>query len=830
MFAGKLMKNPPPAPSLRGRGVLLGVLTLAAVAAAQSADWPPAPPLALVADETPGALPPSVTAELVAPQRWRCTFAFQAPPGTRSVTLAGTFNGWSPEAMPLGGPDPDGAWSASIELPAGVHQYKFVIDGDRWVSDPRNSDGVPDGHSGQNSILRLGRIAHLKESDAHIGDGQIDTLALEHRPAMSLYFQRLDGKALLRLRTLTHDVEHAWVAFQGGAQSEMTLVDEGQPFTLWETIARLPASAAADKADEIRYTFVLADGPLRGSTPETYGVPVSQLDIFKTPDWAKHAVWYQIMLDRFRNGDPGNDPNPVRPWTSEWFTPSPWEGQDGQTLYKHYVYDRFYGGDFDGLEEKLPYLKDLGANAIYLMPIFKAQSNHKYNTTNYLHVDDHFGTRGDYDAVVAQEDLTDPTTWQWTASDQRFLKFLKTAHARGFKVIIDGVFNHVGTAHPAFQDVVHNGRASKYADWFNVTSWKPFKYEGWAGFQALPVFKKNKDGLASAAARQHIFDVTRRWMDPDGDGDPRDGIDGWRLDVPNEVAAPFWVQWRKLVKSLNPDAYISGEIWERADPWLDGQHFDAVMNYEFARPTTAWVFNRKQRISPSEIDRRLRTLRLAYPLEATLVLQNLLDSHDTDRVASMALNPDRPYNELNRPQLEGVTYDNEKPGAAEYARARLAALVQMTYVGAPMIWYGDEAGLWGAADPTGRKPMLWADLEPYEKPEENFVMRDQLAYYRQIVALRQAHSALQTGSIQTLLTDDEADVWAFLRRADDEQLVVVLNVAEREREVAVPLPLNAPAPWTAIFGAEGQFAASDHKLTVRVPPISGVVLHAATPK
>jgi glycosidase len=810
-------------------GFLIAALAGAALARAAQ-EWRPAPPLAVVPDHAAGLLPPSVQAQPVSAGRWRCTFRFKPDAPVKAVTLAGTFNGWNATAMPLGGPDADGARSATVELPAGVHQYKFVVDGDRWCSDPQNPDGVPDGHNGQNSLLRLGRIAHLKESDAKLGDGQIETLAIEHRPDVPLYFQRLDGKALVRLRTLTHDAEHAWVAFQGGEPAEMTVVDEGQPFSLWETIAPLPTAGAADNAVEIHYTFVLADGELRGSVPEIYGVPVSPPEVFKTPDWAKHAVWYQIMLDRFRNGNPANDPDPVRPWTTEWFTPSPWEGQDGQTFYQHYVFDRFYGGDFDGLEEKLPYLKALGVNALYLLPIFKAQSNHKYNTTNYIHVDDHFGTKGDYDAAAAKEDLTDPATWQWTASDKRFLKFLKVAHQQGFKVIVDGVFNHVGTAHPAFQDVVKNGQKSKYADWFSIVSWTPFKYEGWAGFQSLPVFKKSKDGLASATATKHIFDVTRRWMDPDGDGDPRDGIDGWRLDVPNEISAPFWVQWRKLVRSINPDAYISGEIWERADAWLDGKHFDAVMNYEFARPTVAWICNRSHKITPSEIDRRLRTLRLAYPLAATLVLQNLLDSHDTDRIASMALNPDRPYNEGNRPQLAGVKYDNSKPGPVEYARVRLAALLQMTWIGAPMIWYGDEAGMWGAADPTGRKPMLWEDLEPYEEPEENFVMRDHLAYYRQIIALRQAHPALQTGAVQTLLTDDEGDVWAFLRRDDDEQLVVVLNAADREREVAVPLPLNAPTRWTAVFGTSGAYTVADHKVQLRVPAISGLVLEATTPK
>ncbi len=822
---------------LASASLVVGLCAVHAALAAQ--EWPPAPVLAAVTDDTPGPLPPSVQAEAVAQRRWRCTFSYLPEGAAQTVTLAGTFNGWSRDAAPLTGPNPEGAWSGTVELPGGVHLYKFVVDGDQWHRDSRNPDGVPDGHSGQNSVLRLGRIARLTESDAEIGDGRIEGLALEHDPSRPLYFQPLTSeRALVRYRTLARDVERVTLVTRTGLATELQVADQDSVFALWEAEAPLfPADPEApddtpvlDERAAVEYTFVLTDGATRVSDPTTYRAANLGDQIFRTPEWAKHAIWYQVFPDRFRNGDPSNDPQPVRPWTSEWFTPSPWEGKDGQTFYNHYVFDRFYGGDIAGLEEKLPYLRELGVNALYLNPIFKATSNHKYNATNYLHVDDHFGTKGDYDAVAATEDITDPTTWKWTESDRRFLRFLKAAHAQGFRVIIDGVFNHVGTAHPAFQDVKKHGQESPYADWFHVTSWKPFKYEGWFGVKSLPVFKKSPDGLASAAAKKHIFDVTRRWMDPDGNGDPSDGIDGWRLDVPNEIPAPFWVEWRALVKSINPDAYISGEIWERADPWLDGRHFDAVMNYEFSRAACAWVFDRKQKITVSEIDRRLRELRVAYPLAATLVLQNLMNSHDTDRVASMAHNPDRAYNHGNRVQDNGPDYDNSKPPPAAYARARLTALLQMTYVGAPMIYYGDEAGMWGADDPTCRKPMLWEDLEPYDKPEENFVMKDHLAYYRQIIALRNAHPALRTGSYQTLLTDDEADVWAFLRRNNDEQLVVVLNAADQDREVAVPLPRSAANHWTVVFGADGRFTATDHKVSVRVPAVGGLVLRAATPK
>jgi glycosidase len=800
----------------------LTVVVLLSFVAAYAGEWPPAPPLSVVPDADPGRLPSSVQAGPAGAGRWRCSFRYRPDGTARTVALAGTFNGWNRDLTPLGGPDADGYWSASLDLPAGVHEYKFVVDGERWVRDPENSEGVNDNHNGQNSVLRLGRLANLKTSPGRTGDGQIDGLALEHDPAAPLYLQRLaQDRVLLRVRTLAHDVEGVSVSVQDGATAALTLIDEGPVFALWEGVATGVQPGGG------RYTFVLTDGSLQVSTTSTFGVPMTA-ELFRTPEWTKHAIWYQIFPERFRNGDPANDRDPLRPWTSEWFTPSPFELRDGQTFYKHFVFHRHYGGDLAGIVEKLPYLRELGVNALYLNPVFQAESNHKYDATNYLHIDEHFGVKGDYEAVAAQEDLLDPKTWRWTDSDRRFLEFIKQAHALGFKVIIDGVFNHVGTRHPAFQDVKTSGRDSKYAEWFNITSWKPFKYEGWAGVDSLPAFKKDPGGFACPAVKEHIFNVTRRWLDPDGDSDPRDGIDGWRLDVPNEVPAPFWVEWRQLVKSVNPDAYIVGEIWDRAGPWLDGRHFDAVMNYEFARAVVGWVFDRKLKLSVSDFDRRLRELRLAYPLEATLVLQNLMNSHDTDRLASMAHNPDRRYDDQNRVQDNGPNYDNSRPTPAAYARAKLAALVQMTYLGAPMIYYGDEVGMWGADDPTCRKPMLWKDLEPYEQPDENYAMEDHLTYYRRIVALRNAHPALRTGTLQTLLTDDAADVWAFLRRDENEALLVAVNASDREAEVTVPMPASAPTRWHGLHGTAAAFQVTEQRLTVRVPAVGGIILHART--
>ncbi len=803
--------------------LLAGVV---AAAAQPDAPWPPAAPLAVVAEGPPAGLPPSVQARATGDGAFVCTFEYLFPPQTampapRSVALAGTFNGWNRDALPL--QESNGSWRAEIRLAPGAYEYKFVIDGDRWIADPRNPSGADDGHQGANSLLRLGRLAGLERSDAARGDGKIDTLALEHRPQQPFFLQRVDdAHVLLRYRMLAGDAERVSVQFRGAAPVELQLLDEGPVYAIYEGRAALPAAAAASGVAE--YVFILRDAALEGTDPSMHKVSLGQQIAFNTPDWARHAVWYQIMVDRFRNGSPANDPPHTRPWTSEWFTPSPWEGADGQTFYRHFVFKRLYGGDLAGLESKLPYLRELGVNALYLNPVFIAESHHKYDATNYLHIDPHFGEKNDYDAIAAAEDLNDPKTWQWTDADRRFLAFIGKAHELGFRVIIDGVWNHVGQPHPAFQDVLKNGEASRYADWFDVESWSPFKHRGWAGHDSLPVFRKSKNGLASAAVKQHIFNVTRRWMDPNGDGDPSDGVDGWRLDVPNEIALPFWAEWRTLVKSINPEAYICGEIWDRADEWLDGRHFDAVMNYEFARVAVALICHDQKQMKPSQADRKLRELRLAYPLAATQVMQNLVDSHDTDRLVSMALNPDRAYDRDNRVQDDNPNYNNARPGPQHYARARLVAFFQMTYVGAPMIYYGDEVGMWGADDPTNRKPMLWADLQPYDKPEENAVMEDHFAYYRTLIALRNAHPALRTGAFTTLKTDDKAHTWVFARADEDEQLIVALNASDQTHCTHVTLPREYPSGWTVVFGPADAASAARGELTIALEPWSGVVL------
>lgn len=543
------------------------------------------------------------------------------------------------------------------------------------------------------------------------------------------------------------------------------------------------------------------------------------------PQWAKHAVWYQIFPERFRNGDPGNDPTKediadafpfepdapwkVHPWTSDWYKRQPWEKSDRWPFYD-LIQRRRYGGDLQGIMDKLDYLQELGINAIYLNPVFDAPSAHKYDGLSYHHIDPNFGPDPDGDRrMMAEENPGDPATWVWTSADKMALDLVKKCHARGIRVIFDGVFNHMGWTSWPFKDVRDKQQASPYADWFSVKSWRDekegteFDYNGWFGHKTLPEFREDEDGIVSGP-REYIFAATKRWMDPDGDGDPSNGIDGWRLDVAFCIAHPFWKKWRKVVKETNPEAYITAELIDpvpQLEPYLQGDEFDAVMNYNFASICSDYFTDEKERIATSEFDRRLKELREAFPAGVAEVQQNLFGSHDTDRIGSHIVNRDKQhsgnwgaYFEFSK--VQNGQYDPRKPTEEELRSQKLFAVLQMTYVGAPMIYYGDEVGMWGANDPDCRKPMVWDDLE-YEdeatlpdggtkaSPDKVGVNRDLLAHYKKLIALRNELPALRTGSFQTVLADNPRQIYGFKRVLGDQQVIVLLNNSDSTQEAEV---------------------------------------------
>ena len=375
-----------------------------------------------------------------------------------------------------------------------------------------------------------------------------------------------------------------------------------------------------------------------------------------------------------------------------------------------------------------------------------------------------------------------------------FLDFIAEAHRQGFKVIADGVFNHVGTGFWAFQDVLKNGKNSPYADWFEITDWGDgtpgsIQYNAWDKKSgALPVFKKDpKLGLAPGP-REHIMAITKRWLDPDGDPSTRDGIDGWRLDVPGDIPHPFWKDWRKVVKAANPDAYIVGEVWTPAQAWLQGDEFDATMNYQFAMAGVDFFVDEKTAVTPSAFGERLAQLATMYPRPIALAMQNLYDSHDTDRVASMFANPDRPYDGANRLQdnslsFNGPHYSTAAPTAIQWKRLEQAVAFQQAFLGAPMTYYGDEAGMWGADDPSDRQPFPWPDKGPYGGGVG--FNREVFEHFQRAVAVRAALPALRTGDYETVLADDATGVFAFARTAGESRVTVVLNRSGETRAVRV---------------------------------------------
>jgi cyclomaltodextrinase len=749
----------------------------------------------------------NIAVEKVGPHLYEVAFAHPGGPTVKSVEVAGSFNQWNPKNTPMKLDPATGAWSGLATMEGGEYQYKFVLNGAEWGPDPANPLKDADGFGGQNSVLRLGPMARVSESRAKVGDSRLQDDALIHVETLPLFFRPLpDGKALVRFVTLANDAEKAEIMRPSSSNVvdlaaapadslswgsyPMTKASSDSRFDYWE------ATIVLDAGNTLVYAFVATDGSAKtivdakGTRPGP-GKPLAPFarrfvpsEVFDAPGWAKETIWYEIMPDRWRNGNPKNDPPNTSPWTSAWKEPAPWEGKDGQTFYNYYVYGRRFGGDFKGIEEKLPHLQKLGVSGIYLTPVFMAQSYHGYDIVDYRHVDDRFAVPGASVEAALKEDLLDASTWTWSESDQAFLELLKSCRARGVRVIVDLPLNHSGDQHPAFKNAKENGRDSAYRNWYNVASWDPFQYEGWGGFGMMPVFQEDSYGFTDSRLRQHFFDITRRWLDPNGDGDPSDGVDGFRLDAAKEVSSSFWREWRQFAKGINPRCLIVGEIWERPDAYLGGDMFDCVMNYQMAIHATRFFIDKKKPSKPSEFEASLSRQRLALPEQANQAMLNLIDSHDTDRALSMFHNPDRPYDRRNQLQGDGPTYDVSKPGPESVARLKFFLAFQMTYLGSPMIYYGDEVGMFGADDPNNRQPMWWDDLGAWADKDIK-IDADLLEHYSRLAAIRNTWECFRSGGCRSLVADDRNDVFGYARQGKAEAAIVLFNRSDAERVVTL---------------------------------------------
>ncbi len=597
-----------------------------------------------------------------------------------------------------------------------------------------------------------------------------------------------------------------------------------------------------------------------------YGFPTTFSQTKKYPAWAEGVVWYQIFPERFANGDTTNDPTAekvftnrkhkpadweVTPWTSDWYKQADWEKKRGGKFRDH-LYRRRYGGDIQGIIDHLDYLKRLGIGAIYLNPVFEAVSLHKYDASTYHHIDVNFGPDPEGDKKLIESEIPDdPSAWKWTAADKLFLKLIAEVHKRGMKIIIDGVFNHTGVQFWAFQDIIKNGEKSKYKDWYIVNSFddtatakNEFDYKGRRGVKDLPEFNRTKDDL-SPGPKQYIFHATKRWMDPDDDGNPADGIDGWRLDVAKELPLGFWKDWSKLVKSVNPNSIIIGEFWELSPNFISaGGPFDGLMNYNFAFAVNQFFIAQKDKIYATHFINELKDIDKNYPPEALDVLQNLIDSHDTERIASMIANPDRKYDRDGSPDNPG--YNPGKPAEADYNKQKMIAAFQMTYRGAPMIYYGDEVGMWGADDPFNRMPMFWDSLKYEDEvitPNSGFHKgfgaytveqnKNLLNFYKKIIEIHNQNPALKKGDLKFLYANDSTHTIAFKRSFDDNIIIAVFNTGDSSDTFKVPLNCQKVLFTELISGAEGSASGNENKmaaLSIKINPASALIFKVYTGK
>ncbi len=561
------------------------------------------------------------------------------------------------------------------------------------------------------------------------------------------------------------------------------------------------------------------------------------------PSWAKDAIWYQIFPERFYNGDTTNDPKPenirnasasfplptdwsMTSWASDWYQQEPWAVASGKKLNETMQYRR-YGGDLQGILQKLDYLSELGITAIYLNPINDAPSSHKYDARNYHHIDVNFGPdpQGDM-KLMAAENPEDPATWVWTSADKLFLKVVDEAHRRNIKVIVDYSWNHTGVEFWAWKDIVQKQQQSKYKDWYEITSFddpatpqNEFAYKGWLNISSLPELKKVDvktervpgypyEGNIHAGVKKHIYDVTERWLKPNGD--VAKGIDGFRLDVADHIGMAFWREYRSFVKAINPQAYLVGEIWweqwpdrlMNPAPYCKGDVFDAVMHYQVYRPARSFFANSNFKIDAKQFADSLQFQWGRLDSVFSYAMMNVNATHDAPRLLTCFYNPGK-YKYNANPYAD-AQYKTGKPDDETYQRAKFYLIHQFTSIGAPQIWNGDEMGMWGGDDPDCRKPLWWPGMNfvpeknvgadalesKYSTPAFN---ADHFAYYRKLISLRKKYPVLRSGTLRFLQADG---LTLMYERADKStQMLVLFNMGAEDASFSLPTGSRYDDVW-----------------------------------
>jgi cyclomaltodextrinase / maltogenic alpha-amylase / neopullulanase len=423
-------------------------------------------------------------------------------------------------------------------------------------------------------------------------------------------------------------------------------------------------------------------------------------DVAKNPDWCKGIVYYEIFPERFATGNQNKTCHKYEPWES---VPTR---------------ENYLGGDLAGIVAKLGYLKSLNVDCLYLTPIFLGDFNHKYATTDYYRIDPSFGT------------------------NEEFAFLVKKAHEHGIRVVLDGVFNHVGIHFPPFEDLLRNGEASSYKDWFYVTSFplamEPLNYECVGDYPYMPKLR-----TSNPAVRDMVLDIMTYWI-------RETGLDGWRLDVADEVDFSTWQFIRTRLKEAYPEALLLGETWGDAAKLVgSGDQLDSAMNYLF-RDAMVDYFAR-ERISEAELDHRIQHMLMKYPDHVNSGMYNCLGSHDTARFLTEA--------------------------GGDVEKMMQAVACQMTFPGSPAIYYGDEVGMAGENDPGCRGGMVW------DTKKQNQSLLD---WHKKLTALRMQSPALQKGGYRTFVCDTGKRLFGFVRCFKNESVYVLFNRGSVPQTIPMP--------------------------------------------
>lgn len=603
------------------------------------------------------------------------------------------------------------------------------------------------------------------------------------------------------------------------------------------------------------------------------GQPETSTAFEDAPAWSKDAIWYQIFVERFRNGDPSNDPRPkdmvgaypgfipdswsITDWGHDWYARESWQKDLKVEGFYPATQARRFGGDLQGVLDKVDYIQSLGVNAIYFNPLNDSPSLHKYDARNYRHIDRNFGPDPDRDiAIIATETPIDPSTWKWTSADSLFWEVVKAFKARNMRVILDYSWNHTGTEFFALKDIKEKGDNSPYRDWFNILSLDDpntpedeFEFEGWAGTKTLAVVNKAivpeedeempfEGNLGSTSLKEYIYAVSRRWLDPNGDGDPSDGVDGFRLDVAGEVPQGFWRDYRKEIRAVNPEAYLVGEIWWQhwpdsfmdPRPFVSGDQFDAIMNYRWYRIARGFFAQAEPQLKPSEFAAGINRINDGIKKDKLYAMMNVSASHDTPRLSTSLFNKN--MNKYKAKPNDDPNYKIHKPDQKTIQEQKLLLLNQFTFIGAPQIWNGDEVGMWGADDPDCRKPMWWDDItyqteranyqEDVERPADEIIINTELLnFYKALAKMRTSNPVLVDGELDFTVADDQAMTLAYKRSNEEAEVLVIFNRSETTQEIE----LQEEGSYELLLETgKSSISRGDHAIKIELAGLQGVAL------